>query len=113
MILREAIDIYAGGPGSGRHKGTGMTDNEFKDFAQKVGTARNANRGQEDKLRTAGNHEEANKIYQSNKDSMEKMLRDKGVHPAAFDDHMKQISKSAGVRPPNVKMANTFPNWKD
>lgn len=99
-----------GGPGSGRHKGTGMTDEEFKNFAYKVGTARVANRGKEDALRNAGNHEEANKIYYQNKATVGKMLQDANVHPKAFDDHLKQLSKGSGKRV-NVKMSNMFPNW--
>jgi hypothetical protein len=100
-----------GGPGSGRHKGTGMNNQEFSEFAKKVGTARNANRDKEDKLRNAGNHEEANKIYAANKAAVGKLLSDANIHPKDFDDHMKQYAKAAGSRPPNVKMSNMFPNW--
>jgi hypothetical protein len=103
--------IRCGGPGSGRHPGTGMTDKEFTGFAGKVGMARNANRVQEDRLRGAGKHEEANKIYMSNKATVGKMLQDANVHPKAFDSHMQQIAKTSGVRAPNVKMTNMFPNW--
>lgn len=119
---KELAQMKAGGPGSGRHPeggskspgvgkhaGTGMSNEEFGKFAERVGMARNANRAEEDRLRRAGNHDEANKIYEVNKIRVKQMLDEAKVSPKAFDDHMKQYAKAAGLHTRNVvKMARVY-----
>jgi len=114
LILKDAVE--KGGPGSGphpgsggeKHKATGMTHQEFGAFASKVGNARNATRTQEDKHRNAGEHDKANELYQQSKDNAKAIMDAHNVSPKAFDAHMKDYARAAGVRPPNVKMVNVY-----
>ncbi len=101
--------LSAGGPGSGRHPGTGMTHEEFAQFATKVGNARNATSAQEQKLHEAGLHDEGNALYDKAKSNVKDLLDKAGVKPSGFDAHMKSYANDHGMRAPRVKMTNMFP----
>jgi hypothetical protein len=109
MDLRTTITLHCGGPGSGRHKGTGMTDQEFTRFAERIGNQLNFRRPEENVHRAAGRNDEANAIYNANKEQVKHTLANANVKPKDFDDHMKKLSSSVGRRV-NVKMSRLFPD---
>jgi len=117
-------ELTAGGPGSGRHKGTEhLNDSQFNSLALKVGSAYNQSRPYYDKAYQTANklgyehpdtkaaYSKADEVHEKGKAEAAQHLREANVHPKDFDNRVNKIATAAGKRT-NIKMARVFPNWE-
>jgi hypothetical protein len=91
----------------GGSSGGGSSDAKFKNTAEQIGTALNANRAKENQLRAAGDSEAANAIYLENKSKARALLVASGMSAKEFDRKMLDM---AGGKRINVKMVRLFPD---
>ena len=79
-----------------------LSDSAFLDLADKIGTAFNSRRAEEDRFISAGNTGAATKLYEEQKAKALGILRASGISGSDFD---KRLQKLAPGKRLNVKMA--------